>query len=51
MKKYNRIMLGRAGKYAKKCKADGYIGANFEVKEDLSFFLPDNWRKFNEKYT
>ena len=50
MKKYNRIMLGRAGKYAKKCKADGYIGANFEVKEDLSFFLPDNWRKFNEKY-
>ena len=49
MKKYNRIMLGRAGRFAKKCREEGYIGANFDIKKDLSDSLPENWREFNEK--
>ena len=34
MKKYNRIMLGRGGCYAKKCREEGYIGANFDIRQD-----------------
>ena len=50
MKKYNRVMLGRAGKYAKMCREHGYIGANFDINEDLSGFLYENWREFNKKF-
>lgn len=50
MKKYNRVMLGRAGKYAKMCREGGYIGADFDINEDLSDSLYENWRDFNKKY-
>ena len=49
MKKYNRNMLGRAGRFAKRCREEGYIGANFDIKKDLSDSLPENWRAFNEQ--
>lgn len=42
-------MLGRAGRFAKMCREEGYIGANFDIKKDLSSSLPENWRKFNEE--
>ena len=42
-------MLGRAGRFAKMCREEGYIGANFDIKKDLSDSLPENWREFNEK--
>ena len=42
-------MLGRAGRFAKMCREEGYIGANFDIRKDLSDSLPDNWRKFNER--
>ena len=48
-RKYNRIMLGRAGRFAKMCREEGYIGANFDIKKDLSSSLPENWRLFNEE--
>lgn len=50
MRKYNRVMLGRAGKYAKMCREQGYIGADFDINVDLSDSLYDNWRDFNKKY-
>lgn len=50
MKKYNRVMLGQGSKYAKMCRENGYIGANFDINEDLSDSLYDNWRDFNSKY-
>ncbi len=50
MKKYNRVMLGRAGKYAKMCREQGYIGADFDINVDLSDSLYENWRDFNKKY-
>lgn len=43
-------MLGRAGKYAKMCREQGYIGADFEIYEDLSDSLYENWRDFNKKF-
>ncbi len=50
MRKYNRIMLGKAGKYAKICREQGFIGADFEIYEDLSDSLFENWRDFNRKF-
>ena len=50
MKKYNRIMLGRGSKFASMCREEGYIGANFEIFQDLTGHLPENWRDFNAEF-
>ena len=50
MKKYNRIMLGKGGLFIEECIADGYIGADFEINEDLSNNLPDSLKAFNARY-
>lgn len=43
-------MLGHQSAYAKVCRQENYIGANFDIDEDLSDFLFDNWRDFNKKF-
>lgn len=48
--KYNRVMLGQGGKFAKDCRENGYIGANFDIAQDLTNDLPDNFREFTEKF-
>ena len=50
MKKYNRVMLGRGSMYAKMCREEGYIGADFDIPVDLSDSLYENWRDFNAKF-
>lgn len=50
MKKYNRIMLGRGSMYAKMCREEGFIGADFDINMDLSDSLYENWRGFNAKF-
>ena len=50
MKKYNRVMLGRGGRFAKMCREEGYIGGDFDINVNLSDFLFDNWRDFNQKF-
>jgi len=50
MKKYNRVMLGKGGKFANECRKASYIGADFNIKEDLSDSLYENWRDFNDKF-
>lgn len=50
MKKYNRVMLGRGSMYAKMCREEGYIGADFDIYLDLSDSLYENWRDFNKKF-
>ena len=40
-------MLGRGGMYVEECVRDGYIGVDFNIYEDLSAALPENWREFN----
>lgn len=50
MKKYNRVMLGRGCMFAKMCREEGYIGANFDMNIDLSDSLFENWREFNAKF-
>lgn len=50
MKQYNRVMLGKGGAFADECRKDGYIGADFDIQEDLSNHLPEDWRAFNKRY-
>ena len=50
MNNYYRVMLGRKSAHAKECFAGGFVGADFDIREDLSNKLPDEWREFNQKY-
>ena len=43
-------MLGQESKYAKDCYNGNFIGIDYQIIEDLTGKLPDNWREFNEKY-
>ena len=49
-KKYNRVMLGKAGCYADLCKAEGFIGVNFLNDENLTNNLHEDWHDFNKHY-
>ena len=50
MTNYYRIMLGRGSMYAEEAKEGNFIGTDFDINEDLSNSLPDNWREFNKHY-
>ena len=50
MKQYYRVMLGRKSVHAPECVAGGFIGADFDIHEDLSRKLPEQWREFNREY-
>lgn len=49
-KKYNRVMLGKAGCYADLCKTEGFIGVNFLNDENLTNNLYEDWHDFNKHY-
>ena len=50
MTNYYRLMLGRQSVFAADAFAGNYIGADFDIDEDLTGLLPDDWRAFNEIY-
>jgi restriction system protein len=50
MKNYYRVMLGRKSVHAAAGFEGSVIGANFEINQDLTPDLPDNWRVFNHKF-
>lgn len=50
MKKYYRVMLGRKSSHAEECLTGGFIGAGFDIKQDLSKKLPESWRDFNKEF-
>ena len=50
MKNYFRVMLGAKSAYAALCREQGFIGADYQIAQDLSADLFDNWRDFNKKY-
>jgi restriction system protein len=49
-KSYYRIMLGKKSVYAAVCFAENFIGTDFEIHQDLTGELPDDWRAFNRKF-
>ncbi len=50
-KQYNRVMLGRGGKFAEECRKGGYIGTGFNIAEDLTSRLTDDVKKFIKENT
>jgi restriction system protein len=50
MKNYYRVILGPKGVLAQQCFAGGFMGADFEIAQDLSPALHCEWREFNEKF-
>ena len=50
MKTYYRVMLGRGSRHAEACFAGNFIGTDFEIHQDLSAQLPDDWRAFNRAF-
>ena len=50
MSNYYRIMLGPKSVYATECQSGGFIGADFDIDQDLTNDLPDEWRVFNKKF-
>lgn len=50
MKSYYRVMLGRRSVYAATGFEGGIIGVDFQILQDLTADLPDDWRAFNRKF-
>jgi restriction system protein len=50
MKNYFRVMLGSGSIHAKGCFAEGFIGVDFGIPQDLTHKLPEEWRKFNKEF-
>ena len=50
MKNYYRVMLGKGSSYAEECFARHFIGTDFEIRQDLTNDLPEDWRTFNKKF-
>jgi len=42
-------MLGQAGKYAADCFQGNFIGANFDIEEDIASSLKDSWANSRDK--
>lgn len=50
MTAYNRVMAGAKSVHAAECVQEGFIGVDYEINQDLSNDLPENWRDFNSKF-
>jgi restriction system protein len=50
MKNYYRVILGAKSVFAGRCYEGSFIGADYDIKQDLTNELPENWRDFNAKY-
>ncbi len=49
-KQYNRVMLGKASRFAEMCRQEGFIGVDFLPEVDLSDSLCEDWRDFNHSH-
>ena len=50
MKSYYRMMMGKGSMHAQEGFAGNYIGTGFNINQDLSRKLPDEWRAFNREF-
>lgn len=50
MRNYYRIMLGRKSIHAQEGFASNIIGADYEIYQDLTGKLPEEWRAFNKQF-
>lgn len=50
MKCYYRVMAGKSSMHADLCRVEGFIGADFDIHQDLTGSLPDELRTFNKQF-
>jgi len=43
-------MLGQRSIYSAECLAGKFIGVDFDIKQDLTSSLPEDWRAFNKQF-
>lgn len=47
---YYRIMAGAKSVFAQEFLEGGFIAANWNIDQDLTHALPDDWREFNHRF-
>jgi restriction system protein len=47
---FYKVMLGQGSREAEVCRAHGFLGADYDVREDLAGSLPDHWKEFNAQW-
>ena len=50
MKSYYRVMLGQKSVHADECIAGNFIGTDFDIHQNLTNKLPEEWREFNKEF-
>lgn len=50
MKSYYRVMLGKGSIHAEKCFSGNFVGTDYEINQNLTGKLPDDWRAFNREF-
>lgn len=50
MKNYYRIILGKKNAFAAECFAGSFIGTDFDIQQDLTHKLTEEWRAFNKEF-
>ena len=50
MKRFYRIRLGRKNIFAEQCLREGFVGVDFDVKDDLTEKLYNDVREFKDEY-
>ena len=50
MKEFYRVMLGKGSMYAQECREQGFIGADFDIYQDLTDSLHEDWREVNKQF-
>lgn len=48
--KIYRLILGAGNAHAQTCLQGGYIGMDYDIAQDLTGRLPDDWRTFNREF-
>jgi restriction system protein len=48
--RYYKVMLGAKSREADVCRTHGFIGTDYDIREDLTEQLPENWRDFSLKF-
>jgi restriction system protein len=50
MKNYYQVRLGEKSVYAEKCFAGNFIGTDYDIHQDLTGKLPEDWPTFNKAF-
>ena len=50
MTKFYRIILGKGNAHAAQAFNEGWMGVDYDIREDLTGQLPDEWTEFNKAF-